>query len=323
MNFFDKCKYLTVIVGDGSGVIFQPSENYSYILTAKHNLKDNLSIITYDGDNLNIQKCYKHEILDIAIIKVEKIDSPEILIQKEKPEYLKKYKIYGYPVTRRKNDKEDKILDYDLEITSNSNKNYNIDVRNADSSPYEEVVGFSGGGLFNAENTNENIVYLAGIECKMTNEGDEDEKETHNRLRFISINAFDEIIKKYSDELVEIYKEDAKIKSEKKYIFLIIIIIILLFIGIYNYIIVDSNKINLTGRVVNCKEGIPKVTVYVKNHFETHTKTNQIGYFEIKNLNKEDIKNEKGNIMLSFSNSPEKDRKYKGEDKNISFCEDD
>ena len=68
MSFFEKCRQTTVIVEDGSGVLFQPmTESYSYILTAKHNLyndidfgsylypKDlkDLNIVFYDGTVLN------------------------------------------------------------------------------------------------------------------------------------------------------------------------------------------------------------------------------------------------------------------------------
>ena len=79
MSFFDNCKNLTVMVGGGSGVLFQPSEKYSYVLTAKHNLRDNLSILKYDRTNLTIQKCYEHKTLDIAIIKIDKTERGRIL----------------------------------------------------------------------------------------------------------------------------------------------------------------------------------------------------------------------------------------------------
>ena len=39
MNFFEKCRACSVIVGNGSGVLFQPMiDEYTYVLTAKHNL---------------------------------------------------------------------------------------------------------------------------------------------------------------------------------------------------------------------------------------------------------------------------------------------
>jgi len=207
MSFFDRCKYLTVMVGDGSGVIYQPNAEYTYILTAKHNVEKQQKtvVLKYDGSELNIKKIYKHEVLDIAIIKIDKIKSEKIFLQSSLPQYLKKYKIYGYPETRRdKNKMDDKIWHYDLEITSTtSQKTYDIDVRNIDSSSYDEVIGFSGGGLFNTENTDENAeIYLAGIECRMNNEGD----ETHNRIGFISIKAFDEIVDKYKNKLVYLDK---------------------------------------------------------------------------------------------------------------------
>ena len=39
MTFFERCRNFTVKVNGGSGVIFQPmTDDYSYILTAKHTL---------------------------------------------------------------------------------------------------------------------------------------------------------------------------------------------------------------------------------------------------------------------------------------------
>ena len=39
MTFFERCRSFTVKVNGGSGVIFQPmTDDYSYILTAKHTL---------------------------------------------------------------------------------------------------------------------------------------------------------------------------------------------------------------------------------------------------------------------------------------------
>ena len=55
MNYFDKCKQCTIMVGNGTGVLFQPKEevNYSYILTAKHTKEEvNYSYILTAKHNL-------------------------------------------------------------------------------------------------------------------------------------------------------------------------------------------------------------------------------------------------------------------------------
>lgn len=52
MSFFDQCKQCSVMVDNGSGVFFQPmTEEYSYILTAKHNLYNDSVYGNYNNPN--------------------------------------------------------------------------------------------------------------------------------------------------------------------------------------------------------------------------------------------------------------------------------
>ena len=197
MNYFDKCKQCTIMVGNGTGVLFQPKEkvNYSYILTAKHNLENE------DNIEFNFKKIYRHEYLDIAIIKIEKKEfiSPNIKMNEPKDKEI--YKLYGYSTKRR--EEEIKIQAFDLEVRD-IHKNHEIIVFNRDyDSEQCDINGLSGGGVFQEDGKN---FLVAGIEYRMDKELDEEENNT--RLRFISIKAFDEIVEKFSDELV--YLDDSR-----------------------------------------------------------------------------------------------------------------
>lgn len=68
MSFSEKCRKCSVKVDEGSGVLFQPmTEQYSYILTAKHNL--------YDDDN-NDQEVYSYtHPKDLSDIEIKHINN--------------------------------------------------------------------------------------------------------------------------------------------------------------------------------------------------------------------------------------------------------
>ena len=116
MNFFDQCKQCSVIVDNGSGVLFQPmTEEYSYILTAKHNLyndakqgsykepkdKDDIKITFCDGNDKQIIDKYEHDSLDIAILKIDKIEFESPYKEFIQPNNGYEFKFYGYPEKRR------------------------------------------------------------------------------------------------------------------------------------------------------------------------------------------------------------------------------
>lgn len=214
MNFSEKCRQCTVIVNGGSGVLFQPmTEEYSYVLTAKHNLYndttqgsytqpkniEDIKITLHDGSEKNIVKKYEHYSLDIAILKIDKVKIESPLKQFNELKDLDAYKFYGYPETRRRELKvEDRIQFFDLvvgEIT-----NFKIVSRNIEHFQQQSIVGCSGGGVFKEDGDN---FYLVGIECRMDAQSTTEENNT--RLRFIFIEAFDEIIEQNPSELEPIY----------------------------------------------------------------------------------------------------------------------
>jgi len=203
MSFSSICKNATVIVDErGSGVLFQPmTEDYTYVLTAKHNLQNDdgslisdvtLNITSEIHDSIVIEKIYRHQNNDIAIVKIRKIECEDVFIQIEEPSIDERYKCYGYPNTR------DNRVIHNLSLQIRDFSTPIIEFTNDDASPLNEVIGFSGGGIFKE---NDGKAYLLGIEFGMHNYVD----ESNNIIKAVSIKAFDEIIEKNSNELVPLY----------------------------------------------------------------------------------------------------------------------
>ncbi len=212
MTFFERCKSFTVKVNGGSGVIFQPmTDDYSYILTAKHNLYtdpntmqepiEEISIEAYEIEiNFNQSDRYVHETLDIAILKIGKVDIETPLKEFENLATDLNYEFYGYPKYKR--DESD--------IIGNQIENYKVNFSKKDASiitfdnpkfsSIEEIKGASGGGVFRKI---DDKIYLVAIEYEMN--AKEGSKATHERIDFITIEAFDEIVEEYSEELELLY----------------------------------------------------------------------------------------------------------------------
>ena len=207
MSFFKQCKQCSVIVDGGSGVLFQPmTENYTYILTAKHNLYNDeleeksihdIKYIMYGKDESeNILKKYEHPILDIAILKIEKIDFQSPYKEFEKPNDGDPFKFYGYPENIRNETEKIKYFNLKVgdiqfpEIVTDNESYYNQD----------DVIGCSGGGVFKQDGDN---FYLVGIECRMDAQSISEENNT--RLRYVFIDAFDKIVEENNTELKPLY----------------------------------------------------------------------------------------------------------------------
>lgn len=192
MSFYEKCRSYSVIVGNGSGVLFQPmTDEYTYVLTAKHNIENSdaqdIQIKRYDDTPLTAQEKYLHNEKDIAIIKINKLETFDGPLKKlELPNDGERYKLYGYPNSRRINTTDEKIHNLDFDVTDINDDT--IQARNIDYSGQVEVNGFSGGGLFQEIGED---VYCLGIESRMDSDT---VVETHERVRVIFIKVFDEIV---------------------------------------------------------------------------------------------------------------------------------
>jgi hypothetical protein len=222
MSFFEKCRQTTVIVEDGSGVLFQPmTESYSYILTAKHNLyndidfgsylypKDlkDLNIVFYDGTVLNneleedVLAKFEHQSLDIAILKIKKRDFITSFRNNKNINNSDEFKFYGFSGYKRTYlNFVDRISHFTLIVGDQIILNKEIIVRNSESFTQEDILGCSGGGVFKEFNDD---FLLIGIECRM--DACSTSERNNRRLRFITIDAFDEIIANNSSELEPLY----------------------------------------------------------------------------------------------------------------------
>ncbi len=214
----DDIKNHIVCINGGSGVIFQPSDEYhTYILTAKHVFNDiskynNLAKIYYfdstkqaftklneiqpiEGENY-----FKHinKEVDIAILKIDKLlTMEELLINDNYCVDCLNYMLVGFPEVRRKL-KPEICLDwirYDVGIEILQKKEN--ERREADISKNQnkqELIGSSGGGIFKIIGDS---LFLTGIQNQMACDDD----EQLGRIEFTPIEVFNEIVANNSGEL--------------------------------------------------------------------------------------------------------------------------
>ncbi len=210
MTFFERCRNFTVKVNAGSGVIFQPmTEEYTYILTARHNLYNDPETMQNALDDTNINaigldinfiKKYEHSSLDIAILKIVKINVETPLKEFEEPSKDLDYEFYGYPKYKieENDDIEDQIENYEVKLSKQVNNILTFD--NPKFANIDEIIGASGGGVFREIDDN---IYLVAIEYEMN--AKKGSIATHQRIDMLSIESFDEIIEKYSNDLEPLY----------------------------------------------------------------------------------------------------------------------
>ena len=188
----------TVIIDHGSGVLVQPMTNeYSYILTAKHNVLNNytndqsgiknlsqVEITTFSDDKLVALNIYVHSELDIAVIKIAFRQGIEIYPYQKSPNADDSVMLYGYPEVERSTSQpaSDQIQSYRLIIHEPLKEK--ISFRNSDIAPYEDIKGFSGGGLFHVDQ-NLDKAFLVGIENAM-----DSTRALHERVKGVPIAEF-------------------------------------------------------------------------------------------------------------------------------------
>lgn len=217
----DEIKNYIVCINGGSGVLFQSmGVEYSYILTAKHVLEDvnsetynNLvtthffNPITSSYELIKLpfelekgENYFPHseDGVDIAIIKIPKIDNIEKIIIKEDISIDNKdYSLYGYPELRRKPIGQTINLDWmrpDLEVTIlgiKENKKREADI--SKNQNYDELKGSSGGGIVKIF---EDYLLLVGIQSEVVSID-----ETIGRIKFTPIGYFNEIVNEYPNKL--------------------------------------------------------------------------------------------------------------------------
>jgi hypothetical protein len=200
----DKYEKIIAIVNGGSGIVFQPmTEKYSYILTAKHTLYEDKEMkksiknhqLKVKGSNIEFIKKYEHDILDIAILKIKKLnieDSPLPWIGELDKD---KYSLFGHPKYNRS---KDNTLD-NFKVTANkTQKDESIIIFDEEDYSGQEIIeGVSGGGIFRDLDSK---IYLIAIEFEMNIE--KSNKRRDRRIKAVAIKAFDEIVDKHKNKLV-------------------------------------------------------------------------------------------------------------------------
>ena len=192
----------TVKVNSGSGCLYRVGDHcFTYVLTARHNLADTMVIERhYLGDNgqpvtialrmIGVPYPHPDDKKDAALIQVEWIAEAESLARIEDAVAVGgKFTLAGYPYSRA--EKPYQFRNDGLIIVGRQAFGY-IEAQLDRPTSYNEVIGFSGGGVFLTEGSQ---VYLAGTQIRMAVD---DEKEMLSRIEFVPLHFFDEIAAHYN-----------------------------------------------------------------------------------------------------------------------------
>ncbi len=217
----DLIKKYSVKIDHGSGILFQPnSQEYTYILTAKHVLqkedstergekmmiyKDKVEISTFIPNKEKIiheielkKTCFIHENekIDIAILKVNFIEGYNNISLLDKYANLSGFLLSGFPIRLEStNTIHDQYTNQKIKrLVSETDINLRVELSDTNLG-YSKIVGFSGGGIVKES---ENNIILVGIqsEVKSTLHAD-------GQIDFVPIKYFNEIIEFNSNSLSE------------------------------------------------------------------------------------------------------------------------
>ncbi|WP_167619101.1 ABC-three component system protein [Maribellus sediminis] len=202
-------KQYSVIFGRGSGVLFQPMNNreYTYILTAKHNLYTDKECTVLHGTipieftNPALQKiesfeiklgenCFPHIKADIAFVLINYMEGFDKIIIDCNCKEFANVLLCGFPDDNRKNPEKITIREQfsNLEINREINsENYHTRVelkRQYDDQP--RIVGYSGGGLLR---TDDDYISIIGIQSEVTST-----VLSNGQIEFVPIKYFNEIV---------------------------------------------------------------------------------------------------------------------------------
>jgi len=168
MNKYELMNIHSVKVNNGSGVLISAlSQEYSYVLTAAHVVRNSQSqiIFNYLGEQINDIQTYVHPDanVDCAVIKIPYDASINLALCLDEPPHQAALMMVGYPDSRAKEAEIHKqIKQQDAALTSWVNDEVVI---SAVGSPDKEMIdGFSGSGVYYLDDS---CPYLIAIECSM------------------------------------------------------------------------------------------------------------------------------------------------------------
>lgn len=212
----DDLKLHSVIVGGGSGVLFQPATTEcTYILTAKHIFFDTIDkgrgeekIEKKDGETVQIHRLtrnvndwcsepiefsiqknknyFPHDKADIAILKIDYKPGFDRVILEENIHNISDYLICGFPSKLRPNESfSEKYTNHKLDrIISDNNTNCRAQL-SIGTLMRPDIIGMSGCGVLKIDN---NSISLIGIQSKVPT------SISNGQIDFVPIKYFKEII---------------------------------------------------------------------------------------------------------------------------------
>ncbi|MEO6546798.1 MAG: ABC-three component system protein [Ferruginibacter sp.] len=207
----EQMRYFAVKVNNGSGCLFQPDSNeYTYVLTVKHNLeikneaKENVLIPLNDikiyrsnagGEPIsNIIAYDTHETLDLALIVIPYIGNSEMTLIHSDPTKDESIFLYGYPsrLCKSEGEKRENVRCF---CDMQTDDNFGTEIRTEhgqhtwDINTQKAMLGFSGCGVFSDIN---GVLVLKGIFPEL-----KDSTGINNKLNSFYISNFNSI----ADEL--------------------------------------------------------------------------------------------------------------------------
>lgn len=212
----DDLKLHSVIVGGGSGVLFQPATtNYTYILTAKHIFFDTVDIgrgeekiEKKDGEIVQINRLirkgndwcsesiefsiqknknyFPHNEVDIAVLKIDYIPEFNKIILEDNIRNISNYLICGFPSKLRDNENfSEKYTNHEVDrIISDNNTSCRAQL-SIGTLIHSDIIGMSGCGVLKIESEN---ISLIGIQSKVP------ASISNGQIDFVPIKYFKEII---------------------------------------------------------------------------------------------------------------------------------
>lgn len=208
MNENDLKRY-TVILGEGSGILFQPLDDTKmYILSAKHIFYENIKkeggldekkiwnkINYYLSDEQDTpieceirigENYFEHTDSDAAIIVIEKVPGFNHIFIDEHCNSFNECFLCGYPSKIHTN-KNDRYSNFQInrKVITTDNGYFRLET-NFGNLNYEDVLGFSGGGILRLNN---NMVNVIGIQSSTISE------QANGHIDVIPISKFLQIVK--------------------------------------------------------------------------------------------------------------------------------
>lgn len=196
MNRYELMNVHAVKVNSGSGVLISAlSQEYSYVLTAAHVVRDfqNQTILNYLGEQIHDIQTYVHTDanVDCAVIKVPYDASINLALCLGDPPHQAPLMMVGYPGSRaREVEIHKKVKQQDAALTSWVNGEVVI---SAVGSPDKEMIdGFSGAGVYYLD---DDYPRLIAIEYSMDGAKAE---EYFGRIKCHAIRWYEELVEAHS-----------------------------------------------------------------------------------------------------------------------------